>query len=34
MKWGISPAACQVEPEVSSPFSTKTTSDHPSFVRW
>ncbi len=33
MKWGIKPAACQVEPEVNSPFSTSTISSHPSFVR-
>ena len=29
-----SPAACQVEPLVSSPFSSSTTSVHPSSVRW
>ena len=28
------PAACQVEPDVSSDFSTRTTSDHPALVRW
>ena len=28
------PAACQVEPLVSSFASTKVTSVHPSFVRW
>ena len=33
MKWPINPAACQVEPEVSSPFSTSTESVHPSLTR-
>src|SRR5271168_192944 len=28
------PAACQVEPEVSSPFSIRTVSEQPSRARW
>ena len=31
---GISPAACQVEPEVSSFLSISATSDQPFFARW
>ena len=31
---GSSPAACQVDPEVSSLRSTSTASDHPFFARW
>jgi hypothetical protein len=34
MKFEHRPAACQVEPLVSSPFSTSTTSLQPSLVRW
>jgi hypothetical protein len=34
LKVGQLPAACQVEPEVSSSRSTSTTSSQPSFTRW
>ena len=34
MKCPIRPAACQVEPEVSSPFSTSTESVQPSLTKW
>lgn len=34
MKWGTNPAACHVDPEVSSPFSTRRVSVQPSWARW
>ncbi len=34
VNWVQSPAACQVEPLVSSCFSTRTVSVTPSFARW